>query len=120
MRAGIHSYDFEIGIADPVFKADAPHIFEYKGKAIIKYVGEEMLHGVACRKYQISGEAFENKTGTIWINKAQGYVEKMEIPVADNPAWRDFKFELKRVDKMTTEEWAKYRAANIGRQPFIN
>ena len=112
--------DFEVGIADPVFKDNAPHIFEYKGKAIIKYLSEEMLHGATCRKYQISGEAFENKIGAIWVHKTLNHVEKIEIPVADNPNWHDFKLELKRVEKMTAEEWANYRATNIGRQPFIN
>lgn len=106
---------FEIGVADPTFDSN---IFAYKGKASFKYTGDEKLHGVECRKYLISGEAFGGKEGTIWVNKKRGHVEKIEIPVRDNPDWKDFKLELKAVQKMTPEEWNKYMFSSIGKRPY--
>lgn len=36
------------------------------------------------------------------MNKKLGHVENIEIPVRDNPDWKDFKFELKAIQKMTS------------------
>lgn len=106
---------FEIGVGDPTFDEN---IFAYKGKASFQYVGDERLHGVECRKYRITGEAFGGKEGAIWVNKKKGYAEKIEIPVRDNPDWKDFKFELKAIQKMSPDEWKKYMFANIGKRPY--
>ena len=106
---------FEIGIGDPTFDAD---IFAYKGKALFQYVEDARIHGVECRKYRVTGEAFGGKEGTIWINKKGGYAENIEIPVRDNPDWKDFKFELKAIQKMNPDQWKKYMFDNIGKRPY--
>lgn len=106
---------FEIGVGDPTFDE---RIFAYKGKASLQYVEDARLHGVECRKYRVGGEAFAGREGTIWVNKKLGHVENIEIPVRDNPDWKDFKFELKAIQKMTPEEWKKYMFSSIGKRPF--
>ncbi|HEX5736644.1 MAG TPA: hypothetical protein VF131_27685 [Blastocatellia bacterium] len=106
---------FEIGVGDPTFDE---RIFAYKGKASFQYVEDASIHGVECRKYRVSGEAFAGREGTIWVNKKLGYVENIEIPVRDNPDWKDFKFELKAIQKMSPEEWKKYMFASIGKRPY--
>ena len=106
---------FEIGIGDPTFSEE---IFAYKGKAVFQYVGDARLHGVECRKYRVTGEAFGGKEGAVWVNKKRGYAENIEIPVRDNPDWKDFKFELKAVGKMNPDQWKKFMFDNIGKRPY--
>jgi hypothetical protein len=106
---------FEIGVGDPTFDEN---IFAYKGKASFQYAGDERLHGIECRKYRVTGEAFGGKEGAVWVNKKGGYAESIEIPVRDNPDWKDFKMELKAIQKMSPDQWKKYMFANIGKRPY--
>jgi hypothetical protein len=107
---------FEIGVADPVF--DGEGLIKYEGEAHVEFVGDDPCHQVICRKYRISGKPFDDKEGFIWVNKKDGQVELIEIPVADNPDWNSFKFELKKIEQMTPEQWLTYKKNNIGRKPF--
>jgi hypothetical protein len=99
---------FEIGVHMPRF--DMLHLgrFEYVGKAKIQYQAEESCHDVTCRKYTLSGEAFADEIGYLWVNKERGYFEKVEVPVRDNPGWKDFKLELTGVDRMSEEKWSAF------------
>jgi len=99
---------FEIGVQMPWF--DLVHLgeIEYLGKASIQYLGEEACHSTRCRKYLITGEALGHKQGYLWVNKDNGYFEKVEIPFRDNPSWKDFKLELTSIESMSNEEWNKY------------
>lgn len=107
---------FEIGIADPVFQGEG--LIQYKGSARIEFMGEAPCHQTTCREYKISGKAFGDKDGYMWVNKKEGYAENIEIPVPDNPDWNSFKFELKKIEKMSPAQWKVYKDNNIGRQPF--
>ncbi len=100
--------DFEIGIQMPRF--DFVHLgqMEYLGTVRIHYLADEACHATQCRKYSISGEALGNQPGTLLVNKAGGYFEKVEIPVRDNPAWKDFKLELSGIDQMSEEAWNQH------------
>ena len=51
--------------------------------------------------------------GTISVDRERGGVQSMEIPVPDNPAWRDFKLELQRVETMDRSAWARWVAAEV-------
>jgi hypothetical protein len=100
--------DLEIGVQMPWF--DFVHIgeMEYLGKARIHYLGDEACHATQCRKYSISGEAFGQQQGYLWVNKDGGYFENAEIPVRDNPAWKDFKLELTGTEQMSAQAWDQY------------
>ena len=45
---------------------------------------------------------------TLWVNQEGGYFEKVEIPVRDNPGWKDFKFELIGIETMDENGWKQY------------
>ena len=100
---------FVIGVADPTFQQEGPSV-RYRGEAKIEFVGEEKRNGVDCRKYKISGAGLENRGGFIWVNKAGGYFEDAEIDLPDNPNWTSFKFNLKKAENKTAEEWKQFRA----------
>jgi hypothetical protein len=100
--------DVQIGVQMPCF--DMAHLgeIEYLGTASLHYVGEEACHSGVCRKYTIGGEAFGSHPGTLWVNKDGGYFEKVEIPMRDNPSWKDFKLELTGIDQMSADAWEKF------------
>lgn len=102
---------FSIGVHVPAFDLRSLVKFVYSGQAEIKYLSDEAYNGVACRKYSIGGQGLANKTGTIWVNKEKGYIENVEIPVADNPSWKSFKLKLTGVETMSPEAWNNYIAA---------
>lgn len=106
--------DLELGVADPDFAAMAalpptpgtyPQAFPYRGKVLFRYAGEGEHRGVPCWKYTVSGPAFGGAEGTLLVNKAHGYWERFEHPKADNPAWKDFRFELQNVETQSLEQW---------------
>lgn len=107
---------FKIGIADPDFSGQS--LFVYKGEATIDYVEDTDYKGFRCRKYRISGKGMGNTEGWIWVDREGGYFVNVEIPVPDNPDWKDFKFELKKIEMMTPEKWGNYIGTSIGRQTY--
>lgn len=101
---------FDIPIFDPTYSKDtAANTFEYKGPLHFEYIRDEYLHRQKCRKYKISGKGIGGKTGYVWVNKSKGHFENIEVPWPDNPNWNSFKFELKKTEKMTHEEWKNFR-----------
>lgn len=110
--------DLELGVADPDFAAMAalpkapgtyPQAFPYRGKALFRFAGEAEHRGVPCWKYTVGGPAFDGAEGVLLVNKAHGYWELFEHPKADNPAWKDFKFELEKVEMLSPVEWKAFR-----------
>ena len=107
---------FQVGIADPDFTGKT--LFLYEGEVTVEYVADENYKATKCRKYKISGPGLNNSGGYIWVDRDLGHFVNVEIPVPDNPEWKDFKFELKKIEMMTPEQWADYIAKSIGRQPY--
>lgn len=103
---------FTVGIADPTFKEDGP-LFAYRGEVTVSYVGDETRNDVMCRKYTIDGPGLANRGGTIWVNRAGGHFEDVEITLADNPEWQNFKFKLVKTEKMDRAAWEKFMAAQF-------
>lgn len=107
---------FKVGIADPDFTGKT--LFLYEGEVTVEFVADENYKATQCRKYKISGPGLKNSGGYIWVDRDLGHFVNVEIPVPDNPEWKDFKFELKKIEVMTPDQWANYIAKNIGRQPY--
>lgn len=98
---------FRIGVADPTFKESGP-LVEYKGEVTISYLKDETRNNVPVMKYRINGAGLQNRGGFIWVNRARGWIEDMEIDLPDNPDWTSFKFKLLRVERMSRAEWEKF------------
>lgn len=103
---------FVIGIADPTFKTEGA-LMEYRGEATVLYVGEEKRNARLTRKYKIDGAGLKNRGGFIWVNKAKGYIEDIEIEFPDNPQWTSFKFKLLKTEAMSRDEWEKFMTAQF-------
>jgi len=102
-RLPVHVYDFD-------FVADGPQLLSFDGTATIRYEGEVPCHAAICRRYKVSGPGLRGAQGAIWVDRVQGHVERIEIPVPDNPAWRDFKLELQRTQPMDRAAWERWLA----------
>ncbi|HEY4492988.1 MAG TPA: hypothetical protein VI958_13380, partial [Acidobacteriota bacterium] len=105
---------FEIGVPDFVFRNEKWE-FIYRGAAIVQFQGEETLDRVRCLRYSIDGPGLENRGGAIWVNAAQGHVERMDLDLPDNPDWDHFFFELKKVEFLSPKEWQKFRESHFER-----
>jgi len=105
--------EITIGIIQPDFNPNSATLLKYEGTITLHYVEDEHRHNKACRKYIINGEAFQGQKGLMWVDRSAGHIEDMEIPVADNPAWEDFKFELFSINQMVSETWATFINSEI-------
>lgn len=104
---------FSITVLQPTFQPGP--LMEIKGSASILYIGDEAHQETPCRKYQISGEGMDDTDGWIWVNKQDGYIQNMEIPLADNPEWRDFKLTRNWKGRMFFEDWRKFVETEISK-----
>ena len=105
---------FTIGVVNPVF-ADGPHLLSFDGVATVRFAGEAPCHAAVCRRYEVSGPGLRGARGAISVDRERGHVQSIEIPVPDNPAWRDFKLELQRVEVMDRAAWDRWVAAEVAK-----
>ena len=105
---------FTIGVVNPVF-ADGPHLLSFDGVATVRFAGEVPCHATVCRRYEVSGPGLRGARGAISVQRELGHVQSIEIPVPDNPAWRDFKLELQRVEVMDRAAWDRWVAAEVAK-----
>ena len=105
---------FTIGVVNPVF-ADGPRLLSFDGVATVRFVGEAPCHAAVCRRYEVSGPGLRGARGAISVDRERGHVQSIEIPVPDNPGWRDFKLELERTEVMDRAAWERWVAAEVAR-----
>lgn len=97
-----------IGVLQPNFDPDPQTMMKYEGTVSIQYLEEEERNEQRCRKYSIGGEGLKGCSGTMWVNKESAYIQDMEIPIADNPDWENFKFRLTGIEYMNPAQWLAF------------
>lgn len=100
--------EMTIGILQPNFDPELQTMMKYEGAAVIRYLEDDLRNRQSCRKYRIGGAGLRNAQGYIWANRQTGYIEDMEIPIANNPDWQDFKFRLISQTHMNSRQWADF------------
>ena len=76
------------------FKPDAGELaggFIDKGRAHFRFVRDEELDEIPCHRFEVSGPAFRNLKGRLWINAKDGLIERFEHSLPDNPDWTSFR-----------------------------
>jgi hypothetical protein len=120
-----HSYDFdwaslvhvlphlvdpegevELGRADVAWLPQ-PH-YAFHGLFGVSFGGAEEREGKACRRYDVDGEALENRGGSLWIDRSNGRLVDYEMDLPDEPGFVSGKLKLVRAEPMTPEEWAAF------------
>jgi hypothetical protein len=103
---------FTIGVFNPTF-GDGPRLLTFDGAATVRFAGEVPCHAALCRRYEVSGPGLRGARGAISVHRELGHVQSIEIPVPDNPGWRDFKLELQRVEPMDRAAWDRWVSAEV-------
>lgn len=99
---------FTIAVVQPTFDSQSDQLIRLEGLERVEYEGEEELHGVVCRRYRLNGEGLRGCVGYLWANKLSGIVEKIAVPIPDNPDWDSFLFELQGVEEMDKQAWQAF------------
>ena len=105
--------EITIGILQPNFDPDPDTMMNYEGTVDIRYLGDEARNAQPCRKYNIGGEGLKSHSGLMWVNREHGYIEDIEIPIADNPDWDNFKFKFISSEHMDSRQWAEFIDAEL-------
>lgn len=92
---------FDIGVTVP----DSQMKLIYAGKAYIKYIDNRTYHGFDCRYYEISGDAFSSQTGALYMDRADGKLIEISMPVRNNGMFNSFKYSFVDKTEMIKEEW---------------
>lgn len=86
------------------------------GRTRFEFAGEEMLHNAPCLKYRIVCDTFKDKPATIWFNRDQGHIEKIESQIPNSTDWKTYKLELTKTEKMTPFEWQAFKRGVVDKQ----
>jgi hypothetical protein len=109
----LRTRNFRAAFIEPTF-GQKPGVMEHRGFAEFTFDGEETLDGVATRRYRVSGPGMAGQSGTLWINAGDGYMQRWESPLANNPGWNSLRLERRGVSSMTPAEWRDYKRKNVG------
>jgi len=82
--------------------------FVYSGKANVFYMGNEIHDTINCRKYLITGEAFNGKKGTLYINPENNFPVDFIMPVPNNPSFNSLRMHLMETFGKSPEEWKQF------------
>ena len=77
----------------------------YAGKCSFEYRGIENFKGYDCYKYEISGEAFNEKSGNLFADSNTGIIIEINMPLRNNPGYNSFLFTLVDKFNFTNDEW---------------
>jgi hypothetical protein len=104
--------NFTVGIIgdNRNFGPDSPSPITFFGEAKIEYVATEKRDGVLQHKYKLAGEAFKDQEGFFRTDANFGHITAIEMPVANNGDWHNFKLKLIKTEKLSPGGWKKRKA----------
>ena len=127
-----HSYDFDFAslnltlphLRDPhsdlifwrtdVVFAGENMSFNEIGGVRMHFEAMELRDEQQVRRYSIGGAGLEYRYGTLWTNVATGLIREYQLPVGDEPGFKDVRLVLERIQPMTATEWEDFKKASVG------
>jgi hypothetical protein len=127
-----HSYDFDfasLGLAlahlrDPradliFWRTDVVFIgegtdFAEVGGIRLHFESMELRDRQQVRRYSIGGAGLEHRYGTLWTDATSGLMIEYQIPIGDEPGYKDVHLRLDRMQEMTRDQWEAFKKAKIG------
>jgi hypothetical protein len=85
------------------------------GQARIEYLASEARSGVWCHKYRLGGEAFKGKDGFFWTDAKLGHIVEINMPVANNGDWDNFKLQFVGMETLSAAQWQKRKALELAK-----
>jgi hypothetical protein len=125
-----HSYDFDftsLNLALPHRRSpraelsfwrtdfvygDPPTVAEL-GELRLTYQGRDRRDGRAAWRYTLGGAGLEGHQGSWWVDRRSGLTLAFELPVGDEPGYRDVRLRLLSIEPMTPEGWESFKASAI-------
>jgi hypothetical protein len=101
------------------FGPDSPSPIAYFGEAKVDYLATEKRDGISVHKYKLSGAAFNGKEGFFWTDAKLGHITDIEMPVANNGDWDNFKLKLVKMENLNAAAWRKRKGEQL-RNFFAN
>lgn len=105
--------DFQFSIVEPTFR-NTPPLIEERGLVFARYMKEEQSDGNATWRFEVRGKGMKDQVSHLWINQTDGFMQKWESPVPNNPGWNSLKLIRHGQSNMTRNAWDQYRKSNIG------
>jgi hypothetical protein len=127
-----HSYDFDFASLGMVL----PHLRDPRADVIfwrtdVVFLGEgtdfgevggirlhfesiELRDRQQVRRYSIGGAGLEHRYGTLWTDASSGLMIEYQIPIGDEPGYKDVHLRLDGMQPMTREQWEAFKKAKIG------
>jgi hypothetical protein len=87
--------------------ADPPAFAEI-GEVTLTFERIETRDGARVRRYAIGGPGLEGQAGTWWADAKTGLLIEFEIPVGDEPGYRDVRMKRLSTERMTRDAWASF------------
>jgi hypothetical protein len=126
-----HSYDFDfasLGVtlphlrnpeADVIFwRTDVVFVGEDVGFAEIggvrlHFEATEMRNERQLRRYSIGGAGLEHQYGKLWSDVRSGQMVEYQIPIGDEPGYKDVRLVLERIELMSATQWEAFKRAKL-------
>jgi len=127
-----HSYDFDFAslnltlphLRDPhadvifwrtdvVFAGESMKFAEIGGVRM-HFEAMELRNEQQVRRYSIGGAGLEFRYGNLWTNATTGLILEYQLPIGDEPGFKDVRLVLDRVQPMSVAEWEAFKKASVG------
>lgn len=126
-----HSYDFDfvsLGLVLPhlrdpqadfmFWRTDVVHAGEGKdfaevGGVRMRLEDLELRSGGQLRRYSIGGAGLDYEYGRLWTNADTGLLVEYQLPIGDEPGYRDVRLLLLRSQAMQPLEWEAFKLAKL-------
>lgn len=93
--------------------ADPPAVAEL-GAVELKFEKLERRDGRRLRRYSIGGPGLGNLAGTWWSDARTGLLVEYELPIGDEPGYRDVRLRLESTEKLGAAQWEAFKRQAVG------
>jgi hypothetical protein len=92
---------------------DPPSVAEI-GAVTMRYEGRERRNGKSVRRYSIGGPGLGGLAGTWWADAHSGLLVEYELPLGDEPGYRDVRLRLESSRVLSPTQWATFKRRAVG------
>jgi hypothetical protein len=105
--------DFIFWRTDVVFAGEGMDFAEIGGVRM-HFEAEELRDDRKVRRYAIGGAGLGHQYGKLWTDVRSGAMVEYQIPIGDEPGYRDVRVRLERTETMSPSQWESFKRAKIG------
>jgi hypothetical protein len=95
---------------------DPPKVAEL-GEVTLRFEETERRAGRKVHRYSISGPGLQDQRGTWWADARSGLLVEYELPVGDEPGYRDVRMSLQSSHRLDAAQWEAFKRQAIGEAP---